>query len=262
MGFGFRCGFLGLLHADIIQERLEREYNLQLISTTPTVEYKILLTNGEDIWAKSASSFPDRTRIDKIEEPWILMNIVSPSEYVGGIITLCEERRGIMKKMEYPNENRVIFEYELPLSELVYNFYDELKTISSGFASLDYEFTVYKVADVVKMDVLVHGEIVAPLSHIVLRSKAVFVGKALLKRLKDVIPRQQFKVALQAAIGGKIVAREDIPAVRKNVLAGIYGGHRERKDKLLERQKKGKDRLKRIGKVDIPQEAFRQVLKS
>lgn len=262
LGFGFRCGFLGLLHADIIQERLEREYDLELISTTPTVEYKVELTNGEIEWCKSASNFPQKTRIEKIEEPWITLNIVSPSEYVGGIITLCEERRGNMQKMEYPNENRVLFEYDMPLSELVYNFYDELKTISSGFASLDYEFKEYKKADVVKMDILIHGEIVSPLSHIVLRDKADNTGRILLKKLKDVIPRQQFKVSLQAAIGGKIIAREDIPAVRKNVLSGIYGGHRERKDKLLERQKKGKERLKRIGNVDIPQEAFRQVLES
>lgn len=262
LGFGFRCGFLGLLHADIIQERLEREYNLDLISTTPTVEYKLELTNDELVFIKSAADFPEVTKIKQVYEPWILLNIVSPSEYVGGIITLCEERRGNMNKMEYPSENRVIFEYEIPLSELVYNFYDDLKTISSGFASLDYEFSNYRPVDVVKMDILVHGEVVPPLSHIVLKSQAATKGKALISKLKDIIPRQQFKVALQAAIGGKIIAREDLPAVRKNVLAGIYGGHRERKDKLLDRQKKGKERLKRIGKVDIPQEAFRQVLKS
>jgi GTP-binding protein LepA len=181
---------------------------------------------------------------------------------VGGIIPLCEERRGVMNKMEYPSENRVVFEYELPLSELVYNFYDDLKTASSGYASLDYEVTNYKPVRVVKLDILVHGEIVPPLSHIVLKEKAEPAGRNLLKKLKEVIPRQQYKVSLQAAIGGRVIARENIPAVRKNVLAGIYGGHRDRKDKLLDRQKKGKERLKRVGKIDIPQEAFRQVLKS
>ena len=262
LGFGFRCGFLGLLHADIIQERLEREYDLDLISTTPTVEYKITTTRDETLWIKSAADFPNPSRIKQVEEPWILTNIVSPAKYVGGIIPLCEERRGIMIKMEYPSESRVVFEYELPLSELVYNFYDDLKTATSGYASLDYEITNYKPAKVAKLDILVHGEAVPPLSHIVLKEKADPAGRALLKKLKDVIPRQQYKVSLQAAIGGKIIAREDIPAVRKNVLAGIYGGHRDRKDKLLDRQKKGKERLKRVGKVDIPQEAFRQVLKS
>lgn len=262
LGFGFRCGFLGLLHADIIQERLEREYNLELISTIPTVEYKITTTVDEVFWVKSASEFPHPTKIKQVEEPWIRLNIVAPSEYVGPIIQLCEDRRGIMKTLEYPSESRTVFEYDIPLAELVYNFFDELKSISSGFASLDYEFTEYKPVNVAKLDVIVHGEIVDPLSHIVLRDKAEQIGRNLLKKLKDVIPRQQFKVPLQAAIGGKIVAREDIPAVRKNVLAGIYGGHRERKDKLLDRQKKGKERMKRFGKVTIPQEAFRQVLKS
>ncbi len=262
LGFGFRCGFLGLLHAEVIQERLEREYNLQLISTTPFVEYRVALSTGEVINIKSPSELPDTSRIGEIMEPWILLNIVSPSEYVGGIITLCEERRGIMKNMEYPTENRVVFEYELPLAELVFNFYDELKTVSSGFASLDYEFADYKPVTAVKMDILVHGEIVPPLSNIVLKDKAPEIGRNLIAKLKDIIPRQQFKVSLQAAIGGKIIARDDIPALRKNVLAKMSGGHRERKDKLLEIQKKGKQRMKRLGKVDIPQEAFRQVLKS
>jgi GTP-binding protein LepA len=251
---------LGLLHADIIQERLEREYDLELISTTPTVEYKITTSDNKEISIKAASEFPEVTKIAEIREPWILLTIVSPNNFVGGIITLCEKRRGILHKMEYPTENRVIFNYELPLSELVYNFFDDLKTVSSGFASLDYDFTDYKRVDAVKLDILVHGEIIAPLSHIVLREKATEFGKALLVKLKEVIPRQQFQVALQAAVGGKILAREDIPAMRKNVLAKMSGGHRERKDKLLDIQKKGKERMKRLGKVDIPQEAFRQVL--
>lgn len=262
LGFGFRCGFLGLLHAEIIQERLEREYNLELISTIPTVEYQVQLTSGENTSVKAAADLPEVTKIREIKEPWILLNIVTPAEYVGSIITLCEERRGIMKKMHYPTENRVLFEYELPLAELVYNFFDDLKTISSGFASLDYEFADYRPVNAVKLDILVHGEVIPPLSHIVLKNESVEFGKKLLAKLKDVIPRQQFQVALQAAIGGKIIAREDISALSKNVLAKMSGGHRERKDKLLEIQKKGKQRMKRLGKVDIPQEAFRQVLRA
>lgn len=262
LGFGFRCGFLGLLHADIVQERLEREYNLDLIATTPSVEYKIQLTDGSATSIKTAADFPERSRIEEIKEPWILMTIVTPSKYVGSIITLCEERRGIQRKMEYPTPERVVFEYELPLIELVFNFFDELKTVSSGFASLDYDFLDYRVVDVVKLDILVHGESVEPLSRLVIKNRAEESGREVLKKLKDVIPRQQFKVSLQAAIGGKIVAREDISAVRKEVLAKMSGGHRERKDKLLEKQKKGKERLKRFGTVDIPQEAFRQVLRA
>jgi GTP-binding protein LepA len=262
LGFGFRCGFLGLLHADIIQERLEREYNLELISTIPSVEYKVEKTDGTVSDVKSPTDLPNPTLIEEIREPWILLNIVSPSEYVGGVIKLCEERRGVMINMEYPTENRVIFEYELPLSELVYNFFDDLKTVSSGFASLDYKFLGYRPVNAVRLDILVHGEVVPPLSHIVLKEQATEHGKALLIKLKEVIPRQQFQVALQAAIGGKVLAREDIPALRKDVLAKMSGGHRERKDKLLDIQKKGKQRMKRLGKVDIPQEAFRQVLKA
>ncbi|HLD51557.1 elongation factor 4 [candidate division WWE3 bacterium RIFOXYC1_FULL_40_10] len=262
LGFGFRCGFLGLLHADVVQERLEREYNLNLISTTPTVEYYVVLTNGERVNVRTPSQFPDRSRIDHVLEPWILTNIVTPSEYVGNIIKLCEERRGVLRKMDYPNESQTVFEYELPLAELVFNFFDDLKSCSSGFASLDYEFLDYREVDAVKMDILVHESVVDPLSHVILRAKAEEMGRILLKKLKEIIPRQQFKVSLQAAIGGKIIAREDIPAAGKNVLAKLSGGHRERKDKVLERQKKGKERMKRIGKVDIPQEAFRQILSS
>lgn len=262
LGFGFLCGFLGLLHADIVQERLEREYNLRLISTTPTVEYKVELTNGEILYIRNPADLPDRSRIATLQEPWIFLNMVSPSEYVGSILTLCNQRRGIMKKMHYPTEQTVLFEYELPLAELVYNFFDELKNVSSGFASLDYDFLGYKPVDAVKMDILVHDQIVEPLSHIVLRERADDIGRSLLKKLKDIIPRQQFKVSLQAAIGGKVIAREDIASLRKNVLAKMSGGHRERKDKLLEEQKKGKERLKKFGKVEIPQEAFRQILKA
>jgi GTP-binding protein LepA len=262
LGFGFRCGFLGLLHAEIIQERLEREYNLELISTIPTVEYHVELTDRAKRSVKTPADLPNPTQIQQVQEPWILLNIVSPTEYTGGIITLCEARRGIMRKMDYPTTSTVIFEYELPLSELIYNFFDELKTISSGFASIDYDFLDYRPVDVVKMDILVHGEIVEPLSQIVLKEGAHETGKKMVAKLKNVIPRQQFQVAVQAAIGGKIIARDNIAAYRKNVLAKMSGGHRERKDKLLEVQKKGKERMKRFGKVDIPQEAFREVLKA
>ncbi|HDQ88613.1 MAG TPA: elongation factor 4 [candidate division WWE3 bacterium] len=260
LGFGFRCGFLGLLHADVVQERLEREYDLNLISTIPSVEYKVYLTKGEELLVKRPSELPLVTQIEKIEEPWILTNIVAPSSYVGPIITLCEKRRGVQKSVEYPSEQRVIFEYELPLNELIQGFFDELKSVSSGFASIDYDFLEYRVADVVKMDILVHGEIVEPLSHMVLRKEAKLKGRAIIAKLKDILPRQQFKVSLQAAIGGNIVARDTLGSMGKNVLAKMSGGHRERKDKLLEIQKKGKAKMKRIGKVDVPQEAFREIL--
>jgi len=260
LGFGFRCGFLGLLHAEIIQERLEREYNLNLISTTPAVRYKILNTKNEIFFITSPADLPDTTSIKEIQEPWILCKIVCPALYSGPVIKLCTERRGLLQKMEYPNENNVFFEYELPLAELVYNFFDDLKSVSSGFASLDYDFLDYRYVNAVKLNILVHGEVVDPLTTIVLKNKASEIGKSLIRKLKDIIPKQQFAVSLQAAVGGKILAREDIPALRKNVLAKMSGGHRERKDKLLEIQKKGKARMKRIGKVDIPQEAFRQIL--
>jgi GTP-binding protein LepA len=260
LGFGFRCGFLGLLHAEIIQERLEREYNLSLISTTPAVRYKIINTKNETLFITSPADLPDITRVKEIQEPWILCKIVCPALYSGPVIKLCTERRGLLQKMEYPNENTVFFEYELPLAELVYNFFDDLKSVSSGFASLDYDFLDYRGVNAVKLDILVHGEVVDPLTTIVLKNKAQEIGKSLIRKLKDIIPKQQFAVSLQAAVGGKILAREDIPALRKNVLAKMSGGHRERKDKLLEIQKKGKARMKRIGKVDIPQEAFRQIL--
>jgi GTP-binding protein LepA len=262
LGFGFRCGFLGLLHSEIIQERLEREYNLELISTTPMVEYKIELTDGATIFVKSAAEFPLVTKIQQIFEPWVLLNIVTPATYTGSIISLCEGNRGIMKKMEYASATRVHFEYELPLSGIIHNFYDDLKSVSSGYASLDYEFIGYRPVNAVKMDILVHGDEVPALSQVVLKETAHEQGRKILQKLKTLIPKQQFKVSLQASINGKIVAREDISSVGKSVLAGISGGHRERKDKLIERQKKGKERLKMVGKVAIPQEAFREVLRN
>lgn len=260
LGFGFRCGFLGLLHAEIVQERLEREYNLSLISTTPAVKYNVINTKNVEFFITSPSDLPEVTSIKEIQEPWILCRIICPSIYSGQVMTLCTERRGLLKKMEYPNENNVFFEYELPLAELVYNFFDDLKSVSSGFASLDYDFLDYRTVKAVKLNVLVHGEIIDPLTNIVLKDRAPEIGRSLLKKLKEIIPRQQFAVSLQAAVGGKILAREDIPAMRKDVLAKMSGGHRERKDKLLDIQKKGKARMKKIGKVDIPQEAFRQIL--
>lgn len=260
LGFGFRCGFLGLLHADVVQERLEMEYGLNLISTVPSVEYKVFLTTGQEIWAKRPSEFPPFTQISAIKEPWILTNIVAPSKYAGAIITLCEKRRGVQRALDYPSEQRVVLEYELPLNELIQGFFDELKSISSGYASIDYDFLEYREADVVKLDILVHGEEVEPLSQMILRKDAEAKGRAVITKLKDILPHQQYKVALQAAIGGHIVARDNLSAASKNVLAKMSGGHRERKDKLLEQQKKGKERMKRIGKVDVPQEAFRQIL--
>jgi len=260
LGFGFRCGFLGLLHADVIQERLEREFNLDLISTTPSVEYQVTLTSGEEILVRTAYDMPDTTRISEIREPWILVTIVTPAQYNGVIIPLCESRRGTMRKMDYPTPDRVIFEYEMPLVELISNFFDELKSITSGYASLDYEMLEYRAVRAVKVDVLVHGQIVQPLSFIVVRDNAESVSRNLLKKLKDIIPRQQFQVSLQASINAKVIAREDISGFRKDVLAKMSGGHRERKDKLLDIQKKGKERMKKFGKVDIPQDAFRQIL--
>jgi GTP-binding protein LepA len=260
LGFGFRCGFLGLLHADVIQERLEREFNLDLISTTPSVEYQVDLTSGETIEIRTAYDMPDVTRIKEIREPWILNTIVTPATYTGAIIALCEGKRGTMRKMDYPTTDRVIFEYEMPLVELISNFFDELKSITSGYASLDYEMLDYRAVKAVKVDILVHNQVVAPLSFIVVRDRAELVSRALLKKLKDIIPRQQFQVSLQAAINSKVIAREDLSGFRKDVLAKMSGGHRERKDKLLDIQKKGKERMKKFGKVDIPQDAFRQIL--
>lgn len=260
LGFGFRCGFLGLLHAEIVQERLEREYNLNLISSTPYVSYKMINMKNEEVEVRSPSQLPNPSLIKEILEPWISIKIFVPANYVGGIIQLCEDHRGILKTMDYITTDNVLLEYELPLAELILNFYDDLKSVSSGYASLDYEFLEYREVDAVKLDILVHNDVVEPLSQIVVKERSQKIGREVLLKLKDVIPRHQFEVALQAAISGKVIARETIPAVRKNVLAKMSGGHRERKDKLLDIQKEGKKRMKRLGKVDIPQEAFRVVL--
>lgn len=260
LGFGFRCGFLGLLHMDVVQERLEREYNLDLILTAPSVIYKIVLTNGEIINLDNPSKMPDLTLIKSIEEPYVKASIMTPKDYVGPIMQLCQDKRGIYIDLEYFDDTRMILHYEIPLSEIIYNFFDKLKSYSKGYASLDYELSDYKASNLAKMDVLLNGEIVDALSSIVYKPFAYHRGIKLVSKLKEVIPRQQFEVPIQAAINGKIIARADVKAVRKDVLAKCYGGDITRKRKLLEKQKEGKKRMKSIGSVDVPQEAFMSIL--
>ena len=260
LGFGFRCGFLGLLHMDVIQERLEREYNLDLILTAPSVIYKIVMTNGEVINLDNPSKMPDLTLIKSIEEPYVKASIMTPKDYVGPIMQLCQDKRGIYIDVEYFDDTRMILYYEIPLSEIIYNFFDKLKSYSKGYASLDYELSDYKASNLAKMDVLLNGEVVDALSSIVYKPFAYHRGIRLVSKLKEVIPRQQFEVPIQAAINGKIIARADVKAVRKDVLAKCYGGDITRKRKLLEKQKEGKKRMKSIGSVDVPQEAFMSIL--
>jgi GTP-binding protein LepA len=261
LGFGFRCGFLGLLHMEIVQERLEREFDMQLVTTAPGVLYRVTTTDGTVQEIDSPAKLPDAGRIEQIEEPVITAMILTPAEHVGGILQLCQDKRGIQKTLEYLASDRVLITYELPFNEVVLDFYDKLKTISRGYASLDYHVTGYWPSPLVKLDILVNGDPVDALSIIVHRDKAYERGRALASKMRELIPRQMFEVAIQAAIGGRIIARESVKAMRKNVLAKCYGGDISRKRKLLEKQKEGKKRMKQVGKVQIPQEAFLAVLK-
>ena len=262
LGFGFRCGFLGLLHMDIVKERLEREFDLSLITTAPTVVYKVINTKGEIIHVDNPSKLPPPNYIDRIEEPYIIATIITPDEFLGAIMQLTQEKRGVQKGIEYIGEKRVMITYELPLNEVVLDFYDRLKSISKGYASMDYEYLDYRISNLIKLDILLNGDPVDALSSIIHKDKAYYHGKELAEKMKEIIPRQMFEVAIQAAIGGKIIARETVKALRKNVIAKCYGGDITRKRKLLERQKEGKKRMKQIGKIELPQETFMAVLKT
>jgi len=261
LGFGFRCGFLGLLHMEITQERLEREFNLQLITTAPSVVYQVHLKKGGVVRIDNPSQLPSPMEIDFIEEPYISGRVLTPQEYVGGIMKVAQERRGVQTNMEYPSQNRVMLEYELPLNEIVLDFYDQLKSVSRGYASFDYELIDYRRGRLVKLDIMLNGEMVDALSLIVPSDQAPFRGRELAKKIKEFIPKQMYEVAIQAAIGAKIIARETQGAMRKDVTAKCYGGDITRKRKLLEKQKAGKKRMKRVGSVEVPQEAFMAVLK-
>ncbi len=260
LGFGFRVGFLGLLHMDVIQERLEREYNIDLILTAPSVIYKIYLTDGSIIELDNPSNMPDVTKIQEIQEPYVRASIMTPKEYLGSLMNLCQDRRGIYIDLQYIDDSRMTVIYDLPLSEVIYNFFDKLKSYSKGYASLDYELNDYRPSKLVKMDILLNGNPIDALSSIVYKDFAYSRGSVIVKKLKDIIPRQQFEIPVQAAINNKIIARSDIKAVRKDVLAKCYGGDISRKKKLLEKQKEGKKRMKSIGTVEVPQDAFMAIL--
>ena len=261
LGFGFRCGFLGMLHMEIVQERLEREFDMTVITTVPSVKFNVKLTNGEDIWVSAPSELPEPNLINYVEEPIIKAQIITKSEYVGAIMKLCLDKRGMLKNQIYLTSDRVELSFDLPLSEVVFDFFDKLKTISRGYASLDYEYKGYAESDMVKLDIMLNGERVDALSAIVHRDKAYEWGKRLCEKLRELLPRQQFDIAIQAAIGQKIISRETVKAVRKDVTAKCYGGDISRKRKLLDKQKKGKKRMRQVGNVEIPQEAFMAVLK-
>ena len=260
LGFGFRCGFLGLLHMDVVQERLEREYQIDLILTAPSVIYHVYKTDGTMISIDNPSDMPPLTTIKEIQEPFVIASIMTPQEFVGPLMTLCQDRRGVYIDLQYFDDSRMILKYELPLSEIVYNFFDKLKSYSKGYASFDYQFSDYRVSNLAKMDILLNGQIIDALSTIVYKPNAYQRGNAIVSKLKDIIPRQQFEVPVQAAVNNKVVARSDIKAVRKDVLAKCYGGDISRKKKLLEKQKEGKKRMKNVGSVEVPQEAFMAVL--
>lgn len=261
LGFGFRCGFLGLLHMEIIQERLEREFNLELITTAPTVVYRVHKIGGEVVTIESANLLPAVQEIEFLEEPFILASIHVPNEFVGAILALCEEKRGVQREIKYLTPTRVMIIYELPLNEVVLDFYDRLKSISKGYASLDYEQLDYRQSDLVRMNILINGDVVDALSLIIHKDKSYYRGRDLVSKMKELIPRQMFEVAIQAAIGAKVIARETVKAMRKDVLAKCYGGDITRKRKLLEKQKEGKKRMKNVGNVELPQEAFLAILK-
>ncbi|MFD0914323.1 translation elongation factor 4 [Methylophilus luteus] len=260
LGFGFRCGFLGLLHMEIVQERLEREYDMDLITTAPTVIYELLLKTGEVVQIENPSRLPEPSRVEEIREPMIVVNLLMPQDYVGPVMTLCNNKRGIQRNMQYMGR-QVMLSYEMPLNEVVLDFFDKLKSVSRGYASMDYEFMEFRAADLVKLDIMVNGERVDALSLIVHRANSIYRGRELVSKMRELIPRQMFDIAIQAAIGANIIARETVKAMRKNVIAKCYGGDITRKRKLLDKQKEGKKRMKQVGNVEIPQEAFLAILR-